>query len=910
MSLEPEMRIGGYTVVREIGRGGMGIGYLGRDTRLDRDVAIKGLPEEVAGDAVRLSRFEREAKTLAQVSHPNIAGIYGVEEHEGRKFLVLELVEGETLADRLDRGRLALDEAIEIAAQIAEGLEAAHEAGVIHRDLKPGNVMITPEGRVKVLDFGLARAEEGSSSTSLGGDAPTVSSPVAHSPTIPGAILGTAPYMSPEQARGRRVDKRTDVWSFGVMLDEMLTGASPFVGETPTDSLGAVLHKDVDLERLPPETPPMVRHVLRRCLARDKGLRYRDIGDARIELMDAGVGVVDSPTAAGGKGGRAGMALAAVAAAVVMGAAGVLIGRSLAPVGSGTVEPVRFSVVLPEGKRLTGALSQNVVAVSPDGRHMALVLWSESEGRASLYVRSQNDFELRRVEGAVDPRGPCFSPDGEWIAFVEGFNRLVRTRVSGGPIETVVDFSDRSMSVEGPMRWLPSNELLLSSEFGDRLERVDMARGTMEPFLRSDPARGFYGFFGAVETPEPSGALIHTWDGPRRSSSSVAWLDLESGEVTPLIRNAAHPHVVGDRWVTFLRDHSIYATEFNFKRKEPVGEPRLIIDEVRTESWSTHATQSASNSGVVVYQPGRREGEGRRIVLADRGGTMQRVVDREGVFMDSPALSKDGRLLAYTTLNDAVELWVHDRTTGSTDRFDVSGEVYAPLFSPDGRWLYFLTVEHGVEHLDRLNLRTRQVERLLEDRPASPESWTADGKLIATLRKIDANDWDVVALDVTSGDLTPQMIRDSPYPEWGGQVSPDGEWLLYNTFRSGREEIYVRRLEDAGREWLVASNQVSDALWSVDGSAIHYLSDRTTAGLFERSFEVSDDGDSVRLGEERLLFESPSLGIISNYQVAPDGRVLMMQAADWDLAGAPLRVIMHWDREIERAFEGTAPGRR
>ena len=271
-------KIGAHTIVREIGRGGMGVVYLARDERLERDVAIKALPEELAADAARLERFEREAKSLAQLSHPNIAGIHGVEEQDGRKFLVLEYVPGETLGERLGRGPIPVDEALELAAQIAAGAEAAHDAGVIHRDLKPDNIKVTPEGRIKVLDFGLARTA-GSGVTAA--DAPTV---VGASPTIPGAILGTAAYMSPEQARGRFVDKRTDIWSFGAVLYEMLTGASPFAGETATDSIGAVLHKDVALDRLPGGTPAAVRRVLAGCLERDRNLRYRDIGDVRLEL--------------------------------------------------------------------------------------------------------------------------------------------------------------------------------------------------------------------------------------------------------------------------------------------------------------------------------------------------------------------------------------------------------------------------------------------------------------------------------------------------------------------------------------------------------------------------------------------------------------------------------------------------
>ncbi|MFG0273557.1 MAG: serine/threonine-protein kinase, partial [Phycisphaerales bacterium] len=310
----PGQTVGHYELVEEVGRGGMGVVFLARDTRLDRRVAIKALPDHLATDPDRLARFEREAKTLAQLNHQHVAGIYGIEEHEGARYLVLEFVEGETLADRLDRGPIDPDEAVEIAGQIANGVAAAHDAGVIHRDLKPANIRITPEGVVKVLDFGLARHDEGASGSSVSPDAATLTSPVQHSPTSPGVILGTAAYMSPEQARGRRVDKRTDTWSFGVVLYEMLTGASPFLGETATDSIGAILHKDPDLSRLPSTTPRGVRRVLARCLDRDKERRYRDLGDVRIELEAA----LDEPVVEPAQAGRGRFSIGgAVAVAVV-----------------------------------------------------------------------------------------------------------------------------------------------------------------------------------------------------------------------------------------------------------------------------------------------------------------------------------------------------------------------------------------------------------------------------------------------------------------------------------------------------------------------------------------------------------------------------------------------------------------
>lgn len=395
-------RVGPFEVLREVGRGGMGVVYLARDTRLDREVAIKALPEHLASDRSRLERFEREAKTLAGLSHPNVAGIHGVEEQGGSRYLVLEYVDGETLADRLDRGPLPVDDAVEYAVQIAAGVEAAHEAGVIHRDLKPANIKITPDGEAKVLDFGLARVEEAGSSTGAL-DSPTMTQRPQHSPTIEGAILGTAAYMSPEQARGRRVDKRTDIWSFGVLLYEMLVGASPFHGETATDSIGAVLHKDLDVQRLPSETPAHVRRVLDRCLVRDKNLRYRDIGDVRVELLTPSAPATTTTPAPGRA--RTLVGVMSVVSAICVGLALLMWMRAGASMPTQTASAARLAFpvsLLRDGAPRTG--DSRDFALSSDGTRLVVSATVGSE--RGLWLRSlasDTALLLPGTEGASSP---------------------------------------------------------------------------------------------------------------------------------------------------------------------------------------------------------------------------------------------------------------------------------------------------------------------------------------------------------------------------------------------------------------------------------------------------------------------------------------------------------------------------
>ncbi|MEL7473307.1 MAG: protein kinase, partial [Planctomycetota bacterium] len=472
-----EARIGPYEVDRELGRGGMGVVYLARDARLDRAVAIKALPEHLASDPARLERFEREAKTLAGLSHPNVAGIHGVEEQDGARYLVLEFVDGETLADALDRGPLSVDDAIDYAVQIAAGVEAAHEAGVIHRDLKPANIKLTPDGVAKVLDFGLARVEESASSTGL--DSPTMTTPPPqHSPTIEGAILGTAAYMSPEQARGRRVDRRTDIWSFGVVLYEMLVGASPFHGETAGDSIGAVLHKQFDLDQLPPSTPSNVRRVLERCLERDKNERYRDIGDVRIELTRA------EPAAARAepqpaRRGRAWWALgcAGVLVAALAAMSQWVLGRE----GSeGGASVVRLAITPPPDAslRLSGDLGGPAV-VSRDGARVAFVATREGESRR-VWLRDLDATEAVELPGTDQALFPFWSPDNRHIGFITPGALMKHDTVSGATTRICESGQGRGGA------WTDDGRIIFAPYFRGGLVVVDADGGEPEPLTTLD----------------------------------------------------------------------------------------------------------------------------------------------------------------------------------------------------------------------------------------------------------------------------------------------------------------------------------------------------------------------------------------------------------------------------------------
>ncbi len=478
MTLTIGSRLGPYEILSPLGAGGMGEVYRARDGKLNRDVAIKVLPEAVAEDPERLARFQREAQVLASLNHPHIAAIYGLEKSGEVEALVLELVEGETLAERMAAGPIPVDEAVAIARQIAEALEGAHERGIVHRDLKPANVKVTPEGKVKVLDFGLAKALTGDRSSPDQTHSPTLTAAA----TQAGVVIGTAAYMSPEQARGKSVDKRADIWAFGAVLYEMLSGRKAFEGETVSDTLAAVLKTDPDWRALPPETPAPVRRVLRRCLDRDARTRFHDIADARVEMDEAA-----EPAAAGAApvlvarphGNRAAWAVAALLA--VAGAVGWW--RALSAPKPAAAARTAFAMAIPEGDVISYD-DTPILALSRDGRRLAYA--AERAGARGLFLRTLGEIEPRPLEGTTGARGPFFSPDGQWIGFFAEGGRLKKAPVAGGPPQTIFE----GVNSQRGAVWADDDTIILTADYAAGLSRVSARGGKLEPLTKVDASKG------------------------------------------------------------------------------------------------------------------------------------------------------------------------------------------------------------------------------------------------------------------------------------------------------------------------------------------------------------------------------------------------------------------------------------
>jgi len=879
----------------------MGVVYLGHDPRLARDVAIKALPDHLAEDPDRLARFEREARTLASLNHPNVAGIYGVEEQEGRKYLVLEYVEGETLAERLDRGALAVDEALEIAIRIAAGVEAAHDAGVIHRDLKPANVKITPAGDVKVLDFGLARLDEtGLSSSGALSESPTLTSPPAGlTGTTPGVILGTAAYMSPEQARGRSVDRRSDVWSFGVLLYEMLTGASPFIGETATDSIGAILHKDVDLDRLPEATPEAARRALSRCLVRDRNQRYRDIGDVRIELERA-----RSEPASVAAAARRGSRIAWAGVAILAGVAGWL-GSSLLTPAPAPEGPLRLAIERgTEESRFDDAGPE--FAISPDGSMMAFVAGGGEGGPAQLYLRSFEQFEATALSDTTNAAQPFFSPDGRWIAFFAD-GKLKKVATSGGAAITLCDAGGTprggSWGEGGLIAFTPhvTSGIRLVSEHGG--ESRELTTPKLEP--PRERSHRWPHFLPGGE------ALLFTMQrqGDDFDEASIEAVSVADGERRAVHRGGSHPKYARSGHLVFGRGGTLFACRFDPKALAALSSPQPVLEGVSYELPNGGVEYSISDGGALLFSRGEASGFQTSLSWSDRSGEKTQV-DPQTFFAESAALSPDGTRVALQIFTNASshDIWIFEIERAALSRltFD-EGEEMNPHWSPDGTRIAYASTSGGQPALYVVRTDGSEPPRLVTGDPEAvdfPASWSPDGARLAFHRISGASDqWDLWTVAVDEEGAEPTAYLASQFSEMYPAFSPDGNWMAYSSEETGRDEVYIRSYPSARGRWQVSIDGGTHPAWSPSGDEIFFW---WADAIYSAS--VAIEGESVRVGRPERLFEHRLADGFYHpqFSVSPDGeRLLLLKVEQQDEGADPaLSLILNWFTELERLTGG------
>jgi Tol biopolymer transport system component len=881
--LDPGFSLGPYRIERLIGAGGMGEVYRARDTTLGRDVAIKVLPPLFTSDLERLARFEREARMLAALNHPHIGAIYGVEDADGVRGLVLELVEGPTLADRLTAGPLPIIEALTIARQIADALDAAHEKGIIHRDLKPANVKVTPDGKVKVLDFGLAKAFAGDGMRDDLTNSPTLS----RATTAQGVILGTAAYMSPEQARGQAVDKRTDMWAFGCVLYELLTGKQAFHGETVTEILAAVLRGEPEWTALPAATPAKARDLLRRCLQKDKALRLRDAGDAGIEIQEALAAPSVDPTVSG-PATRSWRLAAVLGIAVLVGA--VVAGLAVWNLKATAPRPVtRFTITLPPGQQLARLGDVPALALSPDGSYLA---YSASQGGApQLYLRPMDGLEARPVPGTEGATAPFFSPDGRDIGFAAfrlGGGTLKKVSLSGGAPLTLGDFVlpfplGASWGSQGTIAFVPT---LYSA-----VQQVSETGGAPQPLTRLEKGDGNQLW------PEflPGGKAMLFGTGGGAGEARLAVLLVATGERRNLfpIPADSQPRYAPSGHLVYAQGGNLMAVPFDPQRLTVTGAPVSVVEGVVQSSVTGAAQYDLSATGSLVYVLGTGvQPAPSTLVWVDHKG-LEQALPQPARFYGTPRLSPDGHRVAVSI---AGNIWVGDLERGGLTPLTSEGSPnIMGTWTPDGKWITFGSVRDG-----RRNLFWQSAdgsgapERLARnERAQAPTSWSPNGQLLAFEQTSVTTRWDIWMLRISDRKAEPFLV--TPFNEGAPQFSPDGHWLAYVSDESGRFETYVRPYP-AGGKTPISTDGGTEPVWNHNGRELFYRS-----GNKMMAVDIATQ-PSFTASKPRLIFEGPYVltgTTMPEYDVSSDGQHFLMLKPE-PAAPTQINVVLNWSEELKQ----------
>jgi serine/threonine-protein kinase len=936
MPLQPGTTLGGYQILRAIGAGGMGEVYLARDARLGREVAVKVLPEEVARDSDRLARFEREARLLASLNHPNIATLFGFEtarpeagatlapgvrapETAPVHLLVMELVAGDTLADRIARGPLRPEEALPIFLQIAEGLEAAHERGVVHRDLKPANVKVSPQGTVKILDFGLAKAlvDEAASSSASFSHSPTLTLAA----TIRGEILGTAAYMAPEQARGQPVDRRADVWAFGACLFEALTAKRVFAGETVTDTLALVLQGTPDWDALPPRTPRPLVDLLRRCLEKSTKERLRDIGEARVtigRLLADGWErePVAAPQAASLSAVRGWRAIALAAALLAGGAALGWVAASRRPRDAPTDErpATRFTMSAPGGEAFTDITD---VAISADGRHVVYRLGHDAshgvnDSQRTLYLRRLDAFDgdAEQIAGTEGAQYPFFSPDGEWVGFFlgpGGQRTLSKVHLERGTVVAIT----REPHPGYRASWSPTGEILLGNQRG--LPSRVAADGSIAPLELDEPSgAAAVSYLHPHWLPDGRRALF-TRLGAADEEPEIALIDLETESQKTILTGGGDARYVGataeaagNRGFLLYGYHGeLRAVRFDLERGEAIGDPLPVVPQVRMDAFAG-TFFAVSADGALVYLPGESDAaRGTALLWIDRHGE-----PLEEIAMGSfayPTLSRDGRRIAVVRYGEQAGLQVIDADAAPVRLAGGELRPEYPVWAPDGAAVYFGTGIPGAPVVHRVladgALRRPEpiftAEELLGGQ--HPGSISADGGelLIAQINSRPPQDMNIVAGSVEGGGALRDLVA-TEFDEHEPELSPRGGVLAYVSDRDGENRVYLTTYPEQSRHLPVTAGASFMPRWSSDGAELFFVEG---GHLWSASVEVEPE---LRIRDRTRLFRMGHVDLTRGYDVAPDGRFLAVRAVgeaaeDRDVRGGRLHVVLGLLGELENA---------
>jgi Tol biopolymer transport system component len=887
MPLPAGTELGTHKILALIGVGGMGEVYKAHDTKLRRDVAIKVLPESFARDADRLARFRREAQLLASLNNPNIATIYNIEDSNNTTYLVMELVPGETLAERIKRdGAVPVEESLTIAKQIAEALEAAHEKGIIHRDLKPANVKLTPEGKVKVLDFGLAKAFAGDTSTEDIGNSPTLSMAA----TMQGVILGTAAYMSPEQAKGKAVDKRTDIWAFGAVLYELLTGKVAFHGEDVGDILAAVVMKEPAFDALPANISPSIRVLLQRCLRKDRRQRTPDAATIRIEIEDAIAAPKDSGTAQAAPASTSKLWLAVAAALIVLlGVTSWALWRATRPVERSLV---RLDVDLGPDVSLGSPRGTDTI-LSPDGTRIVYV----SQNR--LFTRrldQPNATELAGTQGAIEP---FFSPDGQWVAFFTA-GKVQKISVEGG---SAITLCNTGTGMGGS--WGEDGNIIAVLNTTGGLSRIPSAGGPPTPVTDLQSGETSHRWPQIL----PGGkAVLFTASASNTAfdAANIEVMSLADHRWKTLVRGGTFGRYLPSGHLVYVNRGTLFAVPFDVDRLEVHGTPAPVLDQVGYNAAAGSAQLDFSQTGTLIYRSGGAGGGLLTIAWLDGAGKAQPLLAKPGNY-GRPSMSPDGQRLALdVTEGSGTDIWAYDWQRDTMTRLTFAGNVDGPVWSPDGRYIAFQASE-GMS-VTRSDGSGKPQPLTQSKNIQSPWSFTPDGKRLAFFEISPVTGYALwtVPLESDGAGLhagKPEVFLQTAANERFPSFSPDGRWMAYASNESGTYQVYVRAFPDKGGKWQISNSDGVYPIWSRNGHELFF--ETLDNHIMVAAYTVKGDSfvaDKPRMWSEKQI--GGSVNAVRNVDLAPDGKrivaLMPVETAEGQKAQSHVTFLMNFSDELRR----------
>ena len=883
-TISPDTTIAQYRVISKIGEGGMGEVYRARDTKLGRDVAIKVLPAAFSADAERLRRFEQEAQAAGALNHPNILVIFHIGTHEGAPYIASELLEGETLRERMAGAALPQRKAIDYALQTAHGLAAAHEKGIVHRDLKPENLFVTKDGRLKILDFGLAKLIGAGDATQSQTEVPT-----RRVNTDPGVIMGTVGYMAPEQLRGRSADHRSDIFSFGAILYEMLSGKRAFRGESTADTMSAILREDPpDLSETNKNIAPALERVVNHCLEKNPEERFHSASDLAfaIEAL-SGSSVLSGPTtgvlSAAPESRRKRRELLAWSAAGLLLIAAIALAFLYLRRAPADERPMRFVIAMPEK---TTDISAPVI--SPDGRTIAFV--ATEEGRRFVYVRPIDSLTARRLAGTEDAAFPFWSPDSRYLAFFTN-NKLKKVEVTGGAPQTICDARS-----PGGGSWNRDGVILFGLD-SNVIQRVSAAGGTATPVLKIDDSRKEIGQFWPSFLPDGRHFVYQSWSGAT-DDSAIFVASLDGTDRRQLLKNDSNAVYTPPGFLLFARDTTLMAPPFDAGKLRLSGEPFPVAEQVTYTGQFSYSNFSISETGVMVFWSGSLSN--RQLLWFDRSGKQLGALGPPGQYNDI-ALSPDEKHVALQRVEGgSSDIWLMDLARGLPSRFTFhTADDDDPVWSPDGNTIVFSSLREGRFDLYRkVSSGAGNEEVVFKSEADGKEGtdWSADGRFIL-FDQAGGNDGTDIWVLPLFGDGKPYALLQTPFSEFQGHFSPDGRWFAYTSNESGKSEVYVQSFPPSGGKWQVSTGGGAQPHWRGDGKELFYIAaDRKLMAVGVAA------GSNFDPGAPKPIFQTQVSGYAApnRYVVTSDGQRFLVNSPVEEVSQTPITVILNWTAALKR----------